>query len=170
MVRPQVLPALLLGFPGLLTAQGFRPRTELRLTPYVSAGHWQGQGDLVGGGLAFDRSASRHVWLFTDLGVATLSSGCPAAVQVNCPKTAWHVLGGLRWSVLQRESTIRPYLALALGRQDLVTTSSVLRGEAGTDLRVHARLAARVGMNYSVSLRRNAVRLWGLVGGFGFPL
>jgi hypothetical protein len=166
--RAALAAALLFGFTLPAPAQrglGNAPR----LTVYGSAAHWGSEGDVVGGGLGIERPVGGGFELFSDIGAGRLVSGCPPELPAACPRTAWHMLGGIRWS-LRPARRLAPFLGLALGRQDLIQTTSVLRGEVGATLPVGPRFLLRAGAAHTRSLRGRAARIWGGYAGIGFPL
>jgi hypothetical protein len=166
--RAALAAALLLGFSVPAPAQRGLSNAP-RLSIYGGAAHWRSEGDLVGGGLGVDRPVGAGFEIFSDLGVGRLVSGCPGSLISACPRTAWHMLGGIRWG-FRAAPRVSPFLGLAFGRQDLITTTSVLRGEAGASIALGPSRHLRAGAFHTRSVRGRTARIWGGYAGIGFSL
>ena len=164
----QRLPILLPVFACLLHstagAQFAQRRTQVELTAYLTLTQWKGQGQLVGGGLQFESAASRYISFYADLGLAAVASGCDALVGAACPSTYWHVLGGIRLYPISASNIARPYLSIATGQMNLVSSGALFRAEAGLLLHASASVAVQVGGHYSFTYR-SGPRLWGALAG-----
>ena len=145
-------------------AQFTQRRAQVELTGYLSLAQWEGQGQLVGGGLQFESAASRYISFYLDLGLAAVAAGCDALVGAACPSTSWHVLGGIRLYPFHASAVARPYVSIATGRMNLGSSWGLMRAEAGLLVHASRSVAVQVGGYYSFTYR-SGPRLWGgLVG------
>jgi hypothetical protein len=150
--------------PSTADAQFEQRRTQVEFTPYLSLTEWKGEAQLLGGGLQFESAASRYISFYGDLGLAAVATGCDQLVGAACPSTYWHVLGGIRFYPLPASSVARPYLSIATGQMNLVSSRALLRAEAGLLIHATASVAVQLAGHYSLTYR-SGPRLWGALAG-----
>jgi hypothetical protein len=150
-------------------AQFTQPRTQVELTGYLSLSKWEGQGQLVGGGIQFESAVSHYLSFYGDLGLAAVATGCDALVGAACPSTYWHVLGGIRLYPFHASAFARPYLSIATGPMTLGNSWSLLWAGAGLLVHASRSVAVQVGGYYSFTYR-SGPRLWGGLSGLRIRL